>query len=151
MTNEYLETNAPDVWAAGDAAEVEDLLLKEKIQLGNWTNAQMQGRIAGKNMTGEKAPFRLVSSYTTRGFGLSIAFGGDVRPLDNRRIIPRGSSAINSYARLILRGNAIIGATLINRTQELGIISRLIEKNVNLAGREEELCNPQVDLRKLLQ
>lgn len=151
VANEYLETSAPDVWAAGDAAEFSDTFIGERVQLGNWANAQTQGRVAGRNMTGRKIPFRLVSSYTTRGFGLSIAFVGDVRPLNDRQIIPRGSPEIGSYARLLLKNGELVGATLINRTQELGIISRLIEKDVDLAGREKELGSPETDLRKFLR
>ncbi|MBI2122000.1 MAG: FAD-dependent oxidoreductase [Candidatus Sungbacteria bacterium] len=167
LANEYLEINFPYIWVAGDAAEFKDLILGEQIQLGNWVNAQMQGRIAGMNMSGSldplrpqseasklrtrKEPFRMVSFYTTIGFGITIAFVGDVRPMEGRTIILRGSADAGSYVRVIVKGGEIIGATLINRTQELGPISKLIEKDFKIAGREKELADTSFDLKKLIE
>ena len=150
LANEYLETNLPDVWVAGDAAEFDDVILGEKIQLGNWVNAQMQGRTAGMNMLGKKEQFRMVSFYTTNGFGMTIAFVGDIRPLPDRIVISRGSADAGSYVRIISKDGEIIGATLINRTQELSAISKLIEKNFKIAGHEKEFADTGLDLKKLL-
>ncbi|MBI2023533.1 NAD(P)/FAD-dependent oxidoreductase [Candidatus Giovannonibacteria bacterium] len=151
LANEYLETTAPDVWTAGDCAEFQDLILGERIQLANWANAQMQGRRAGLNMSGEKETFRLVSFYTTRGFGISIAFVGDIRPEAGRTITCRGSREANSYARLISKDGELIGATLINRTQEMGAISKVIEMNIKITGLEKELADPLFDLGILVK
>ncbi len=149
-TNEYLETNAPDVWAAGDAVEFYDVVVGEPVQLGNWVNAQVQGRVAGLNMLGKKQPFRMVSFYTTQGFGLSIAFVGDVRPLPDRTIIARGSKESRSYGRLILKDKELVGATLLNRTQEMAPISKLIEKDVDLSAHHAELADPDFNLKTLI-
>jgi len=157
VVNEYLETNRPNVWAAGDAAEYTDCIVGERIQLGNWVNAQMQGKAVGFNMVSSfdklrtrKKPFRMVSFYTTQGFGLKIAFVGSVQLGPDRRIITRGSPDINSYARLLVRGREIVGATLLNRTQELGIIAKLIDHNVDISGKERQLSDPSFDIAKLL-
>ncbi len=149
-TNEYLETNTPDIWAAGDAVEFYDVVVGESVQLGNWVNAQMQGRIAALNMLGKKQPFRMVSFYTTQGFGLSIAFVGDVRPLSDRKIITRGSRESKSYGRLLLKDKELVGATLLNRTQEMAPLSKLIEKDVDLSAKHAELADPNFDLKTLI-
>ena len=150
LTNEYLETNIPDVWASGDAAEFNDLILEERVQLGNWLNAQQQGRIAGLNMAGKKEPFRLVSSYSTGGFGISICFVGDVGPGTDRIMISRGTKEAKSWARLIIKDGEIIGATMINRTPELPIISKLISTDFKISGHEKNLTDSNFDLKKLI-
>jgi len=150
LVNEYLETSAADVWAAGDSAEFNDLILGGHIQLGNWVNAQMQGRAAGLNMVGKREPFRLVSFYTTQGFGMTIAFVGDVRPAADRLIIPRGSFGVGSYGRIIVKDGEIVGATLMNRTQELSPLSKLIERDFLVRGHERELADPHFDLKRFL-
>ncbi|MEK7636728.1 MAG: FAD-dependent oxidoreductase [Patescibacteria group bacterium] len=147
--NEYLETNVSDIWTAGDAAEFNDLILGETIQLGNWVNAQMQGRIAGRNMAGKKEPFRFVSFYTTQGFGITIAFVGDARPLPDRTVITRGSREENSFVRLLMYEGRVVGATLINRTKEISAISKIIEKRTLIVGKEKELSNLLFDLSSL--
>lgn len=149
LANEYLETNLPDIWAAGDAAEFNDLVLGEQVQLGNWANAQAQGKTAGFGMAGKREPFRLASFYTTSGFGITIAFVGDVRMGQDREVIPRGSPEANSYARLIVKGNELVGATLINRTQELGLITKIIERDVDVSRKRAELTDPVFDLKTL--
>lgn len=150
LANEYLETNVSDIWTAGDIAEYKDILLEENIQLGNWVNAREQGRIAGLNMAGEKTPFKFVSFYTTQGVGVSIAFIGDSRPLPDRKIIERGSPEINSYARILIVGNELVGATLINRTSELTSIAKLIEKNTDVSNHTSDISNPDFNLKQLL-
>ena len=151
VTNEYFETNIPSVWAAGDAAEFNDLILGETIQLGNWVNAQMQGRVAALNMAGSREPFRLVSFYTTQGFGITIGFVGDVRPESDRLIIPRGSKEMNSYARIIVKDGEVIGATFINKAAELGAVSKIIERDIKVEGKEKELGDPSFNLASLVQ
>lgn len=150
LADEYLETNIQNVWTAGDCAEFYDLILDEQVQLGNWVNAQNQGRIAGLNMAGKREPFQMVSFYTTQGFGITIGFTGDVRS-ENREVIKRGSPESNSYGRIIVDDHdELIGATFINRTQELGPISKLIEKEVKVKTMRKELEDSEFDLNKLL-
>ncbi len=151
LVNEYLETNIADVWTAGDVAEFNDLILEETVQLGNWLNSQQQGRIAGLNMAGNKTPFRLVSSYSTKGFGTTISFVGDVRPEAGRTMISRGVSSSKSWARIIVKDGEIVGATLINFIPELHLISKLIEIDFKISGYESELTDPNFDLKKLIQ
>lgn len=159
MANEYLETNISDIWTAGDSAEFNDLILNEKIQLGNWINAQMQGRAAANNMLAssgtpgfDKKPFKLVSFYTTQGFGISVAMVGDSRASGpGRSVIARGSKESGSYARIIIVNGEVTGATLINRTSDMAPISKLIEKDFKSAGHEKELGDPNFDLKNLLK
>ncbi len=150
LANEFLETNVPDVWTAGDSAEFNDLVLGERIQLGNWVNAQIQGKVAGANMLGRKQPFKMVSFYTAQGFGIAIAFVGDVRMAPDREVVLRGSPQAGSYGRLILRNGKLIGATLLSLTRELGLLSKLIEKGVNLSPQKQNLSDLSFDLAKLI-
>jgi NAD(P)H-nitrite reductase large subunit len=151
LADEFMKTNLPDIWTAGDIAEYKDLLLEENIEMGNWVSAREQGRIAGSNMAGKHEAFRFVSFYTTQGFGMSVAFVGDVNAGEGRIIVSRGSPEINSYARLIIAGNGeLVGATLINRTGDMNTIAKIIEKNMRVADRQKELGDVDFDLKKLL-
>ena len=150
VANEFMETSIGDIWTAGDITEYKDLLLEENVQMGNWVSAHEQGRVAGMGMTGDRQAFKFVSFYMTNGFGLTVAFVGDATPGANRVIIPRGSSEINSYARIIMVGNEIEGATLVNRTGEMAVISKLIEGNIDISTHLAELTDPSFDLKKLM-
>lgn len=152
LANEYLETNLPDVYTAGDSSEFNDIVLGEVVQLGNWVNAQEQGRISAMNMVGisEKKPFKFVSFYTTQGLGMGIAMVGDVRPLPDRKIISRGSPEMGAYGRIFVAGDEIVGATLINRGGELMTLAKLIEIDFKVTGHEEELGDTNKDLKTFL-
>lgn len=58
----YLQTSAPDIYAAGDVCEFQDLLGQFQRQ-ETWRNAEAQGRLAALNMLGQQQPFT-----TTPGF-----------------------------------------------------------------------------------
>lgn len=144
IVNEYLETNVPDVWSAGDCAEYFDTILGEHIQMGNWANAQLQGKTAGLNMVGSKTTFSAVTNYTCSGFGLSIAFVGDVKNGDDKELIERMPDNTDSYGHFILKNNRIIGAALINRTSELSVITKLIHNKVDISDKKEILTSGNI-------
>lgn len=127
LANEYLETNAPDIWTAGDAAEFTNILTHEKELIGNWTNAQRQGETAAFNMLGKHKPFKHVPFCNTAGFGLNIAFIGDFEPEKGKEIISRGSKKTGSYGRIIIKNNKIIGAILINMMDQVSAMVNIIE------------------------
>lgn len=151
LANEFMETNIKDIWTAGDIAEYKDLLLEENVQMGNWVSAHEQGRIAGLGMVDKREPFKFISFYTTQGFGITVAFVGDATPREDRVVISRVDPAKNSIGRLLIVGKELVGATLINRTQEMGTISKLIEKNVDVSGHLAELGDAGFDLKRLLE
>ncbi len=150
VTNEYLETSAPDIWAAGDSAEFLDVYAGRPLVQGNWVNAQMQGMAAGKSMAGERTEFRMVSSYATTGFGVSLVFAGDIKGDEGREILRRGSYESDSYAEIIIENEKIAGAILINKTAELAPLSALIRAQRPITDHRDDLRNPNFELKKLI-
>ncbi|MEY4731771.1 MAG: hypothetical protein RL681_717 [Candidatus Parcubacteria bacterium] len=150
IADEYLATSIPDVWTAGDVAEYRDILLDEMLESGNWVNAREQGRVAALNMMGQRTKFSFVSFYTTVGMGITITFVDDVRPGPDRIVIPRGSPELGSYVRMLIVGKELVGATLINRTNEMSSISKLIDHNVDVSEKHKELGDPNFDLKSLI-
>lgn len=150
LTDEYLRTDEPDVYAAGDCAEYHDAILEEHIQFGNWANAQLQGKIAAENMMGGHRPFRHVSFYSAQGLGLSIVFAGDIRVLPEQRVVTRGTPASGGYTRIMIHEGEIKGATMINRTLDLQPLVKLIEQNVKIEPYLQQLSDPSVDLKSIV-
>lgn len=150
MTNEYLETSIPDVWAAGDCARFHDTILDDNVMMGNWMSAVKHGETAAANMLGDKKKFELISFHSSHGFGDMISFAGDARMRPDREYIMRGSAAERKLGRLILRGNRIVGATMVNRTNELATIVKLIIARTDVSAKKAELADPAFDLKTLL-
>jgi CoA-dependent NAD(P)H sulfur oxidoreductase len=55
--NEFMETSAPAVYAAGDCTETMQLLTRRPIYFPLGTTANKQGRVAGENAAGGRARF----------------------------------------------------------------------------------------------
>ncbi len=74
IADERLRTNYPNIYAAGDAAEIYDPRLNKRRLLFGWKNAVKQGQTAGANMCGDFREFDV--SYAP---GVKQIFGVDVR------------------------------------------------------------------------
>ena len=146
LADEYLQTNFADIYAAGDCAEFNDLVLGERVLLGNWVNAQVHGRTAAANMVGGHQPSKMVSFYTTQGMGLAIAFVGNVRVTPDREVVVRGTLEAGSYGRLILHNGKLVGATLLNLTREMGMLAKIIEGGADLTAKKPFLADLKNDL-----
>ena len=57
QVNERMETNIPDVWAAGDCTDTFDIVAKQPAYIALGTIANKQGLVAGSNIAGEAATF----------------------------------------------------------------------------------------------
>lgn len=150
IANEHLETSLPGVYAAGDCARFKDVILDDTVMMGNWMNAVKQGEVAAENMTGAHTHFTLVSFHSSHGFGDMISFAGDVRTGEDRTFVFRGNTAERKLGRLILRGDRVVGATMVNRASELSAIVRLIAERTDISGRHTELADGNFDLKGLL-
>src|SRR5215469_11125540 len=88
IVNEYLETSQPDVFAAGDVANYQDVLFSKRRRVEHWDNAVSQGQYCSKALMGEKAPFRHVPYFFSDVFDLSYEYWGDSGEAD--QVVHRG-------------------------------------------------------------
>jgi len=76
-TSSRMETNLPDVFAAGDCAEAYHRISGHPAYIPLGTTANKQGRIAGTNIAGGTAEFAgVVGTAITQAFGLQAGITG---------------------------------------------------------------------------
>lgn len=68
FTNERMETNIPDIYAAGDLVEKTHIVTGKKVLLPLAGPANREGRTAGENMAGGNAVFKGVQGSAVVGF-----------------------------------------------------------------------------------
>jgi NADPH-dependent 2,4-dienoyl-CoA reductase/sulfur reductase-like enzyme len=116
LVNEYLQTSDPDVFAAGDVANYQDVLFKKRRRVEHWDNAVSQGQYCAKALMGEKAPFRHVPYFFSDVFDLSYEYWGDSGDAD--QAVHRGDVSSNSFSAWWLRQQRVVAAFTMNRPDE---------------------------------
>ena len=75
--DEYMKTNIPDIFSAGDCATARNYVTNKDMYLPLGTTANKQGRIAGENAAGGNATFRgIAGSAITKVFDLFVGKTG---------------------------------------------------------------------------
>lgn len=152
IVDELMKTNMNNVFAAGDVSEGKDLVTGKNKILPNWPNACNQGRVAGLNMAGCKKRFEGLSEAITTIFGLTIVSIGLPKAPQGDRIEELCFSDYNrkKYRKILFSDNKIVGAILLDKTEDAGILRNLIQKRKNISPWKEEIANTPLDIRKIL-
>ncbi len=129
--NEFLETNVPDIYAAGDCAEYQDVVVNRRVHIGNWMNAQMQGRHVASVIAGNRTPYRLVSSYSTHALGVNIIAIGDAIREAADQIIEQHVDE-GGHIDYFVRNNVLVGAVLVNTNTARAEITKNIGRPFSL-------------------
>ncbi len=100
VTDEYLRTSDPDVYAAGDVASFRSPLLGERIRVEHWANALNGGKAAGSSMAGKDQPYDRVPYFYSDQYvstpSIGMEYAGYVAPGGYDRVVFRGEPAIGS-------------------------------------------------------
>ncbi len=74
VTNDFMQTSDPHIYAAGDVAMVKDQITGQKMISCLWPDAMLQGLIAGQNMAGQSKSYAgMVPIMSSAFFGIKIA------------------------------------------------------------------------------
>ena len=117
VVNDYMETNVPGVYSAGDVAEFYDTTIGQYHTMGTWDNAMAHGRIAGVNMAGGHEAYIDVPTYTSPLFDVNIAVVGtaETNNPELQSIARRepGEKGNENYRKLFFRENKLVGVLMI--------------------------------------
>ncbi len=138
LVDQYLETNVPGIFAAGDVANYPDAAADERLRIEHWVVAQRQGQTAALNMLGERRRYADVPFFWSRHYDTSIHYVGHAGKWDEA-IVSGSVSAGDCTVRYCVRGApralASIGRPLESLAEEARVEA---EQSVD-SGHDEQL------------
>ncbi|WP_058533474.1 FAD-dependent oxidoreductase [Legionella saoudiensis] len=148
VVNQYMQTNIPDVYAAGDVVTFYDPIFEKFRKTRYGDTAIKQGKIAAANMTGARHYNRTASYLFFYAFGTAVIIIGDAS--DATELLIRGFPKEKNFANLYLKDNVLQGAILVGRpTTEIKAAESLIENHTNLASVKKQLTDISFPLEPL--
>jgi len=153
LVNAHMETSAPGIYAAGDAAEFVDIARKTRWVNAIWPEAVIQGRVAGMNMAGRPVSLKgSLSRNVIRIFDMDVMTGGWVDPPDNAgfEVLSRFDHRRKTYRKLVLDGRRLVGMVMVNDIAQGGLLISLIQSETSLPISGNALVSPGFNYRQLL-
>lgn len=168
IVDEYMRTSIPNIYAAGDVAQVYDPYSGKHVLDSLWGTARLQGRVAGQNMHGQTETYtKNVPFNVTRLAGLTTTIIGLVGSGEDEDLvgIARGDSETwrqlpdaivcqqnfdVNHLRLLIGDKIILGALVMGDQTFSKPLYHLISRKVDISEIKWKLLKPKAPVADIL-
>jgi NAD(P)H-nitrite reductase large subunit len=168
LANEYLQTSNPDIYVAGDVAQIYDPLSKRSVIDSLWGPAREQGYTAGLNIAGKKTAYvKKIPFNVTRLAGLTTTIIGTVGSGQDEDLvgIARGDSetwrdlpdAIVAQSgfevnrlRLLIGEKTLLGAIVMGDQKLSFPLEKIISNHADISPIRKKLLQPNAPVGEII-
>ena len=156
IVDKFLRTSIPNIFAAGDVAQIEDPLYRKPMLHPTWQNAKKQGKIAAENMIGQNIGYKgTIPIQTIKGFGFQAIAAGITHSKKNYDEISYLSFQNKFCRKFVIDKDKLIGALIlgrnINKKKIKPLIQKAVFKKANIKQYKSEMLNDNFDFNNLLE
>lgn len=143
LVDDYLKTNIPNIYAAGDIAETWDPILEGRQVNALWPNAIEQGLTAGENILGENKKYAgSIGMNSVEFFGLPMISFGVTNPASGEyeEMVYKDEKK-DIYKKIVLKDNIVKGAIFVEKVENIGILLKLARLRVDVSQIKDKLLD----------
>jgi 3-phenylpropionate/trans-cinnamate dioxygenase ferredoxin reductase subunit len=145
VTDEFLATSAPGVYAAGDVANAFHPLYDRRIRLEHWSAALNQGPAAAKNLLGQPTPYDRTPYFFSDQYEFGMEYRGWAPEFDE--VVFRGDPGSGEFLSFWLHRGQVVAAMNANLWDESEAIDSLVRTRPLV--EPARLADPDVGLATL--
>ena len=146
LTDEFLTTSDPNIFAAGDVANAWHPVLGTRLRVEHWDNAIKQGRAAAANMLDARTPYTQLPFFYSDQYDLALEYRGHASTWD--KVVFRGDPASGVFLAFWLQQGRVLAAMNANIWDQGDALDALVRTRAT--PDPELLGDPEVDLADLV-
>lgn len=148
LTDAALRTSAPDVYAAGDAANPFHPVVQRHMRSEHWANALSAGKVAARSMLGLPASHSDIPYFYTDQYDLGMELSGYAPLMTDADVVVRGDRDAREFIAFWVDDGRVVAGMNVSVWDVNETVQALIRsgERVDL----ERLRDPGVALEKLL-
>jgi 3-phenylpropionate/trans-cinnamate dioxygenase ferredoxin reductase component len=149
LTDRYLETSVPGIFAAGDIAEYDSVVHGRRVRIEHWDVAFNQGRYAALNMLGRRQEYDVVPYFWS-----DLADWGGMEyvgpALEWDEVWFRGSPGEGKFTAWYVQDGKVAAALTVGRSDDLSVAAQLLKSGASVGDKRALIEDAEADLTQLV-
>ena len=147
LVNEFAETSAPNVLAAGDCTRHHNPIYDRNIRLESVHNAADQAKVAASTICGDAKPYSALPWFWSNQYDMKLQIAGLSEGFD--QIVMRGDmTSGRCFAAFYLRQGRVLSVDAVNKPQEFMLGKQLILEKLEVDPAK--LADSSLPMKELL-